>query len=118
MTTRESPKVCNAQHGDRWPQEDSRQLRYDFDPRNPEKVDKLTTYCLGLARAGGPVPVPVAGGPAENTPVPSAATLLDRQAVGGFGLVLSAASLPIVLSETGLLVPYIQGFFCNDTTIQ
>lgn len=29
-----------------------------------------------------------------------------------------AVSLPIVLSETGLLEPHIQGFFCNDTTIQ
>ncbi|KAF4014704.1 hypothetical protein G4228_006490 [Cervus hanglu yarkandensis] len=31
---------------------------------------------------------------------------------------LMLVSLPIVLSETGLLEPHIQGFFCNDTTIQ
>ncbi|TKC38372.1 hypothetical protein EI555_001615 [Monodon monoceros] len=117
MTTRESPKVCNAQRGDRWPRRTLVNSDMALTRGTLKKSISLPRTVLALPELVVRYQCLWPGDPRRTTPVPSAATLLDRQAVGGFGFVLSAAGLPIVLNETGLLVPHIQGFFCNDTTI-
>ncbi|KAB0353639.1 hypothetical protein FD755_023660 [Muntiacus reevesi] len=119
MTTRESPKVCNRQHG-------------DVSPRRT-LVNSDMTLTSGTLRTSVSLPHTILAlpdlvvryqclwpGDHRRTPLfhllPHSWTAKLLVALDLFCLML--VSLPVVLSETGLLEPHIQGFFCNDTTIQ
>ncbi|XP_065775191.1 phospholipid phosphatase 3-like [Muntiacus reevesi] len=119
MTTRESPKVCNRQHG-------------DVSPRRT-LVNCDMTLTSGTLRTSVSLPHTILAlpelvvryqclwpGDPHRTPLfhllPHSWTAKLLVALDLFCLML--VSLPVVLSETGLLEPHIQGFFCNDTTIQ
>ncbi|XP_043322315.1 phospholipid phosphatase 3-like [Cervus canadensis] len=119
MTTRESPKVCNRQHG-------------DVSPRRT-LVNPDMTLTSGTLRTSINLPHTILAlpelvvryqclwpGDPRRMPLfhllPHSWTAKLLVALDLFCLML--VSLPIVLSETGLLEPHIQGFFCNDTTIQ
>ncbi|OWK12260.1 hypothetical protein Celaphus_00003268 [Cervus elaphus hippelaphus] len=158
MTTRESPKVCNRQHGDVSPR------RTLVNPDMTLTSGTLRTVGLPLAelpQSPKPCPLPspttslsyFSGWACQPLRSPQSINLPhtilalpelvvryqclwpgDPRRMPLFHLLphswtakllvaldlfcLMLVSLPIVLSETGLLEPHIQGFFCNDTTIQ
>uniref|UniRef100_A0AC11C324 Uncharacterized protein n=1 Tax=Ovis aries TaxID=9940 RepID=A0AC11C324_SHEEP len=119
MTTRESPKVCNRQHGDVSPRRTLFNSDMTLTRGTLRKAINLPYTILALPELVVRYQCLWPGDPRRTPlfhPLPHFWTAKLLVALDLFCLML--VSLPIVLSETGLLEPHIQGFFCNDTTIQ
>ncbi|XDB52442.1 hypothetical protein AB1E18_005982 [Capra hircus] len=119
MTTRESPKVCNRQHGDVSPRRTLVNSDMTLTRGTLRKAINLPYTILALPELVVRYQCLWPGDPRRTPlfhPLPHSWTAKLLVALDLFCLML--VSLPIVLSETGLLEPHIQGFFCNDTTIQ
>ncbi|CAN0433097.1 unnamed protein product [Rangifer tarandus platyrhynchus] len=120
MTTRESPKVCNRQDGDVSPRRTLVNSDMTLTRGTLRKSINLPHTVLALSELEVRYQCLWPGDDPHRTPLfhPLRHSWTAKLLVALDLFCLMLVSLPIVLSETGLLEPHIQGFFCNDTTIQ